>query len=367
MSKLYKGKEVKVTRNKPSQLDYLRDEIRDLLKDPFVSIAAAYFYFTDEERKEKAVKCTLSNFTKYVQKYNLNEKEKNYIAHIRYETDPGYQLQFDWVEDLKISTTNEEVIEFNLFSATLGYSRMHYFELSEGKTETDVKRCLLHAFEYFGGTTETAITDNMSAIVSINGNKKEIHQSVQQFFKDIEVKLILCKAKTPETKGKCESANRFTKWLKAYNGKIQDKLQLFQIIFRLNKVINLRPNETTCFSPLQLFEKEKSTLRSINPKIFEDWNQKYLSTQRVPSTCLIYYKRKSYSVHPKYIGKRVHIEGDGENINIYYNKILIQTHKISAEKINYKESDYRAALAQAGLKDDLVEQFSAENLKRFKK
>ena len=47
-------------------------------------------------------------------------------------------------------------------------------------------------------------------------------------------------------------------------------------------------------------KKKKDTLKSINPKIFEDWNQKYLSSQRVSSTCLIYYKGKHYSVHPKY-------------------------------------------------------------------
>lgn len=115
----------------------------------------------------------LVEFHKIFQKHNLNEKEKDYVAHVRYETDPGFQVQFDWVEDLKIETINGEVIEYNLFSATLGYSRMHYFEYSKSKTETDVKRCLLHAYEYFGGTTTTSLTDNMSAIVSLRGNDKK--------------------------------------------------------------------------------------------------------------------------------------------------------------------------------------------------
>ena len=251
----------------------------------------------------------LVEFHKIFQKHNLNEKEKDYVAHVRYETDPGFQVQFDWVEDLKIETINGEVIEYNLFSATLGYSRMHYFEYSKSKTETDVKRCLLHAYEYFGGTTTTSLTHNMSAIVSLRGNDKKIHPSLLQFYKDMNVKLILCKPKTPETKGKCETSNKFVQWINAYNKRIEDELKLYQVIYRLNKTINEKPNETTGVPPLQLFEKEKDTLKSINPKIFEDWNQKYLSSQRVSSTCLIYYKGKHYSVHPKYIGKR---------INIYY-------------------------------------------------
>lgn len=42
----------------------------------------------------------LVEFHKIFQKHNLNEKEKDYVAHVRYETDPGFQVQFDWVEDL---------------------------------------------------------------------------------------------------------------------------------------------------------------------------------------------------------------------------------------------------------------------------
>ena len=88
-------------------------------------------------------------------------------------------------------------------------------------------------------------------------------------------------------------------------------MKLYQVIYRLNKTINEKPNETTGVPPLQLFEKEKDTLKSINPKIFEDWNQKYLSSQRVSSTCLIYYKGKHYSVHPKYIGIKFTLKSTG--------------------------------------------------------
>ncbi len=367
VSKLYKGKEVKVKRDKPSTPDYLRDEIRDLLKDPAISITAAYFYFKVEERGENAIKCTLSNFLKYVKKYNLNEKEKDYIAHVRYETDPGVQLQFDWVEDLKLKTIDGETIEFNLFSATLGYSRMHYFEFSYGKTESDAKRCLLHSFEYFGGVTQKALTDNMSAIVSVRGTEKQIHKSVIQFFKDLDCKLILCKPKTPETKGKCESSNKFAQWLYAYDGKLKDRSDLHRVIKRLNIEINKRPNETTGVPPLQLFEKEKGTLKLINKRIFEDWNQQNISTQRVPATCLIYYKKNYYSVHPKYIGKRVSVEGIEDNIYVYYNKVLIASHKRTENKLNCKDNDYYQGLASTGLSEDLVEQYSSENLKRLKK
>ncbi len=163
----YERREFK-PRERKSQLDPYKEEIRGILKDPVISVTAAYFYFTDEERRDKVVKCTLSNFLKYVKRHNLDAKEEKYVAHFRYETEPGQQLQVDWVENIQLVTKFGEIIKFNLFSATLGYSRMHYFEFSLSKTEEDFMRCLLHSFCYFGGKTKEVLTDNMSAVVSID-------------------------------------------------------------------------------------------------------------------------------------------------------------------------------------------------------
>ena len=46
-------------------------------------------------------------------------------AHPRFETPPGRQLQFDWKEDVRMVDANGEVLEFNVFTATLGYSRVN--------------------------------------------------------------------------------------------------------------------------------------------------------------------------------------------------------------------------------------------------
>ena len=128
LSDMYHEKRDFKPRQRKSQLDDLKEEIRDVLKDPAIGVASAFFYFTDEQRGEKQITCTYSNFLKFVQRNNLNVKEKNHIAHFRYETEPGEQLQVDWVESISLNTILGEIITFNLFSATLGYSRMHYFE-----------------------------------------------------------------------------------------------------------------------------------------------------------------------------------------------------------------------------------------------
>ena len=167
---MYDGKEKKVRKKKPSELDPYIDEIIEVLSHPGTRIKAAYWYF----KNEKHLKCTYENFKTYVKKNKLLEKAKVGIAHPLYETDPGEQLQFDWIESIKITTVDDEIIEFNLFSVTLGYSRFYYFEYAEFKQESDFKRCLVHYLK-IGGKPKIVLTDNVSAIVNINGENKTIH------------------------------------------------------------------------------------------------------------------------------------------------------------------------------------------------
>lgn len=44
------------------------------------------------------------------------------------------QLQFDRKEDMQMISKNGEIFEFNIFSATLGASRIHVFLYSKFKT-----------------------------------------------------------------------------------------------------------------------------------------------------------------------------------------------------------------------------------------
>lgn len=76
------------------------------------------------------------------------------------------------------SFKNGEEIKFNVFSATLGYSREHVFIFSSSKTEDDFKTCIIETFRRLGGVTQTVLTDNMSAIISIKDGKQKVHTDI---------------------------------------------------------------------------------------------------------------------------------------------------------------------------------------------
>lgn len=93
-----------------------------------------------------------------------------------------------------------EIFEFNIFSATLGASRLHVFLYSKNKTRTDVQRCLVETFQYINGMPQELLTDNMSSIV--NTKTGEFYKEFIAFTKDMGIEARKCKPRHPYTKRK---------------------------------------------------------------------------------------------------------------------------------------------------------------------
>lgn len=363
IKKMYDGKEKKERKKKPSELDPYVDEIIEILSHTGTKIKSAYWYF----KNERKIKCSYDNFKTFVKKNKLLEEAKTGVPHPLYETDPGKQLQVDWVESIKLATIKGEIIEFNLFSATLGYSRFHYFEYTEFKTEADFKRCLIHFFKKIGGITKEVLTDNMSAIVTVSEGKRIIHPSIVQFFKDIEVKLSLCKARTPQTKGKDEVSNKYAQWLNSYDGKIKNKEHILKLIDKLNTDINNQKNTGTNYPPVLLFTKEKEYLRPLPNKELLDSYEEEMRSCKVPSTFLIEYKGAKYSVPPYLINKTIKYKEVNGMLFIYYKDDLVSVHDLNkSNKVNYHEDHYKNGFLGKLKNNDEIDELTKQNLAKFK-
>ena len=58
---------------------------------------------------------TYSNFNKYINKNDEIIFIKNKKAHVLYETDYGFQLQFDWKGPITLHTRDGIIINFYIF------------------------------------------------------------------------------------------------------------------------------------------------------------------------------------------------------------------------------------------------------------
>lgn len=355
----YSRKNTKVIRK--SKLDKFKEEIKEKLELPGITITGLYQYLNKKEDIG-----TYSNFYKYIKKCNLKPQTNN-KAHLRYETEFGQQLQFDWKEDIKMISKHGELFEFNIFSSTLGASRLHVFIYSKFKTRIDVQRCLIKTFEYIGGVPKELLTDNMSSIVDTK--TRTFYKEFITFTNDMQTKPKNCKPRHPYTKGKDESANRFMSWLIPYNNEFEDEQELIKIIGEINLKVNRQVNSTIGVAPIMLFNKEKEYLQPLpNSKIMDQYLIDTVHV-KISNESLFYYKGKKYSVPNKFINYTLDIQEDNNKLYVYYNKELITIHAISEKNINYKEEHYIDGLTNI-LKNKTQEQIEAlakQNLENLNK
>lgn len=335
----YEGKSK--TRNRISKLDKYKDIIIEKFALPGTTVSAVYqFVLSMDESIGK-----YSNFNSYVKKHNLNSTSKTSIVHPRFETPFGKQLQFDWKEDITLYNKNNLPFTFNIFSATLGASRLHIFRYSKTKTRLDVQRCLVETFKFMVGVPKEILTDNMSCIV--NHSTKQFVSEFKHFCKDIGTVPKKCKVRSPNTKGKVESSNRFMQWLIPYNYEFETEEDLIEIISDITKKVNTTVNQTTGTTPIMLFNKEKEYLLPLPNKELLNSYINDTKTVRVSNGFLVYFRGNQYSVPPQFANKTVQIKEQDNKLYIYNNTDLIAMHDISSKKINYLEEHYKLGLAQA--------------------
>ena len=264
--------------------------------------------------------------------------------HPRFETPPGLQLQFDWKESIRMADRNGELFEFNVFAATLCWSRRHIFIYSPRRGTDDLIRCMYLTVARLGGVPAEWLTDNMSALVVVQGGKRRRVARVFEFAKDAGFEIKLCKVRTPQTKGKVESANRFLSRLMAYQGDFEGEEELVGIIARIEERCNAEANETTGMPPSVLFMDEKEALRPIgNMRALEEAMGDVVDVPKVPPTMLVSAHGRKVSVPRRCIGRPVRLVCMPEGgIDCYMSGRLVASH--GPGESGYAGSHYREAM-----------------------
>ena len=131
------------------------------------------------------------------------------IPIIRFETEPGQQMQADW------ATVGRGADRLSVFIATLGWSRMAYVEFCDDERVETLIRCHENAFVAFGGVTREVLFDNMKTVVlernTYGRGVHRFHAGFLDYAKHAGFLPRLCQPYRACTKGKVE---RFVGYLK---------------------------------------------------------------------------------------------------------------------------------------------------------
>ncbi len=131
---------------------------------------------------------------------------------VRFETQPGYQLQHDWREVEVEAEVAGQRCRVNFAVNTLGVLRCFHVFTAPKQDAEHTYESLIRAFHYFGGSVKTVSVDNQKAAVLKNNNGKVVFNSRVLLLADHYGFLPqVCRPRRARTKGKVE---RMVKYLK---------------------------------------------------------------------------------------------------------------------------------------------------------
>jgi len=123
---------------------------------------------------------------------------------VRFETEPGKQLQSDWGELWTVVAGRRSKVHFIV--NTLGYSRRFHFWCTDREDAEHTYEGVIRAFEHFGGVTGEVLVDNQKAAVIAHriGERVEFNERFIDMAGLYGFTARACRPSRARTKGKDE-------------------------------------------------------------------------------------------------------------------------------------------------------------------
>ena len=316
---------------------HIIDEFKEIIDNKLettlgVTAYSIYYFLKNEKRYEGSY----SSIRDYVYK---NKDKRKQPASIRVEPIIGKSAQADWKENFKLISKSGELFIINLFLMRLHYSKKFCAKLTVDKRRDVVKTCIVEALEYFEGTPKEIWFDNMATVMVREGKHKKIHNEIKQLGEDIGFKPILCRARSPKSKGTVENLAKLCDRLKSYNNEFESLDDLVNIVNKFNEECGKEKSQAHNKSVNDVFEKEKEYLIPLpNNNILEKYKQT-IEYRKVSQDSMIIYRGNRYSVPTRFIGSYLGIRIIDNQVYIYDNTDLIRCHKITENNLNYNYED----------------------------
>ena len=289
----------------PSKLDSYKTQIKGLLEHNLTGVRVF------EEIQKDGAPITYSTVKRYIAKI----KKRDNVC-IRFHTQAGEESQVDFGYVGFTIDNDGKRRKTWVFNMRLSYSRLDYFEkVYDQKVETFIQ-CHANAFKFFSGVPEYVKIDNLKAAILEANFYEPIYQSLYKQFADYyKFKIMPCRVRKPQEKGKTESGIKYVKGnffagRKFINGNDLDK----QLMKWLENTCNKRVHGTTRKIPNEVFEAEERNKLIQLPE--QDFSLPKMGQRLVYHDSHIYIDYNYYSVPSEYVGEKVDIEINKDLVKI---------------------------------------------------
>lgn len=257
------------------------------------------------------------------------KEERQRLAYLRFETEPGAQAQVDF-GDFQVVRPDGTTRTYYLFCMILGHSRMLYAELLERCDLMSFLEAHQRAFAYFGGVPREILYDRMRNVYlkRLHG-KPQFTQGLHGLAVHYGFLPRVAPAYAPWVKGKVERPMHFVRedfWRGyAFSTLAQANEDLQQWLTASAE----RVHGTTRQVVRTMFTREQPTLLALPPL---PCDVSLRLSREVRKDCRISVEGNAYLVSHQYVGKRVTIRLHPTTLRIYHDATLLATYPVPEGK-----------------------------------
>ena len=314
---------------RPSKLDASIDHINQFLQDdPQVKAPVVL---------QRIAKHGFDGKITIVRDYlrKLRGQQTRRSAFIRFESQPGQQMQIDWGHFGSIGY-GDTMRKLYAFAAIECYSRMAYVEFTHSQNQHALHQALLNAFVYLGGTTEQIVVDNMlTAVIERQGSLIRFNDAFLDFLRIFHITPIACNVASPHEKGKIENVIKYLRqnfWpLRTFTDLCDVNRQVKKW---LDTVANMRIHQTTGKRPS---DRLADVCLKPLPQLLPDCRQ--TETLRVYNDFAVRFDANTYTAPPWAIGKQVTLKADQTTVSLFYQEKKIAVHNRCWQRKQRIETD----------------------------
>jgi hypothetical protein len=253
------------------------------------------------------------------------------VATVRFETEPGHQLQIDFGE--KQVVVGGALVRVYLFVAVLGYSRRLFTRASLSQRQDDWREGLAGAFRHFDGVPRALLLDNAGALVvgrDRAADRARLHPAFEAFCRDWNVEARVCRPYRARTKGKTEAGVGYVKRNALAGIAFASFAELEAHLCRWMVEADDRVHGTTRERPRDRFERaERTALRPLpaNPLPVR---QRRVS-RRVATDCFVDIDTIRYSVPHRLVRRSVEVLVGDNEVTVFDGATVVARHRRGRE------------------------------------
>lgn len=273
-------------------------------------------------------------YSQFCSLYRAWEKTQEVSLRQEYKAGEKTFVDFAGLKMLVYDLETGEVVEADIFVGSLGASSLTYAEATRGQDQASWIGAHVRAFEFFDGTTEVLVPDNLkSGVTKSSLYEPSLNRTYQEMAAYYGCAIVPARARKPRDKAKVESAVQAVErevLAPLRNRKFFSFDELNEAIRERLQALNSRPFQKRDDSRRSLYESlDKPALRPLpkEPYVLAQWKE-----LRVHPDHHVQVDRAMYSVPYTLVGQMVEARVTSSVVEIFHRGQRVAIHPRSYTK-----------------------------------